>query len=81
MVPKKMRIRLEKEKYLTRRKGLARSDIWRDRICFYAAVGVCLEWIKIRPKVCICDTDDMGVQIAHMALWQHAHAEIMIKPI
>jgi len=40
IVPQKIRIKLEKEKYFTRRNGLARSDIWRGRIgaCGNAAV-------------------------------------------
>ena len=72
MVPKNIRIRLENEKYLTRRKGLARSDIWRDLIRIYTASGVGSDWAIIRPKVCIYATDDMGVQL-HGLLFLATH--------
>ena len=83
MVPKNIRIKLENEKYLTRRKGLARSDIWRDLIRVYTASGVSPDRAIIRPKVCIYATDDMDVQLhgllflATLTCKDHDHTYIM----
>ncbi len=81
MVPKNMRIKLENEKYFTRRKGLARSDIWRDIISIYNTFAVILDGAIIRPKVCICVTDDMDVQLHGLLIWQLAHVRITTTPI
>ena len=83
MVPKNIRIKLENEKYLTRRNGLARSDIWRDLIRIYTTSGVSSDRSIFGPKVCINATDDMVVQLhgllflATLACKDHDHTYIM----